>query len=296
MGSRTDDPTVPRQVRGRGKMHKSPATGAMLPSVGTVTDKGVPRDAIPGWAARRTAEAAVADPGGLVTAVIADREAAVTALAGAPWRGLEQVGERGRRIHALIRERLDDPTAVPPAVSADEAATAASGLRFLRDFGATDVRTDVTVVNDTVGYAGTIDALAVIGGRTVLADFKSGRAIYPEAAMGAAALAAGEYVTDADGGKHPMPVIDRALGVRIDGDGYSALPLDIGPDTLAAFHAARQTWEYRSVGAKSAVGAPVSPAEFCASDPPDPPQPSASPEDRPFGESPAEPDTAGVGL
>lgn len=72
--------------------------------------------------------------------------------------------------------------------------------------------TELTVYNETYGYAGTLDMLADISGETWLIDIKTGSRIYPKVAMQCAALAHAEWYADADGNQHAMPQIDR-LGV-----------------------------------------------------------------------------------
>src|SRR5690606_39338742 len=53
---------------------------------------------------------------------------------------------------------------------------------------------EATVFNHTVGYAGTLDGLATIGGKTYLIDFKAANGIYPDYSLQLHALAHGEEV------------------------------------------------------------------------------------------------------
>lgn len=58
---------------------------------------------------------------------------------------------------------------------------------------------EATIFNKTVGYAGTLDAVAEIAGRTYMIDFKAAKGIYPNYSLQLHALAHGEEVVYPDG-------------------------------------------------------------------------------------------------
>ncbi len=96
--------------------------------------------------------------------------------------------EEGTRIHEaaekiLARQAVQVPDDIRPAMDALESFRAASGIMVFPEF------IERRIWSDTYRYAGTIDALAMIGGRSGILDIKTSQGFYPEFNLQTAAYA-----------------------------------------------------------------------------------------------------------
>src|SRR3990172_181392 len=98
------------------------------------------------------------------------------------------------------------------------------GLPWAHRDKAADLGTAVpeaSVFNRTERYAGTLDAIATIGGRTLVIDVKSGKGVYPETALQLAAYRWAEFVGVPDGSEQPMPPTVGAAVLHLTDQGDS---------------------------------------------------------------------------
>lgn len=84
------------------------------------------------------------------------------------------------------------------------------------------------------GYAGVADAVARIGGRTLLVEYKTG-GVYAEHRLQLAAYAFAEFIGLADGREAVPPRIEGGLIVRVGFTGYGLSPISITGEDFAAF-------------------------------------------------------------
>lgn len=120
---------------------------------------------------------------------------------------------------------------------------------FLRVSGFTPLHREVTLVNRSIGYAGTADLIArAADGRIVLIDYKSGKSVWPEAVLQVAALGHCEFILHPDGTEDYFSNADE-MGVlhlrprswwyyRIDKPDVMSLAID-------AFLAAKEIADWR---------------------------------------------------
>ena len=84
------------------------------------------------------------------------------------------------------------------------------------------------VVNATMGYGGTIDLLARDrDGRTVLADIKTGKAIYTEAVLQLTAYGMAEVIAAGDK-VFKMPPPDRYVILHVTREGCREVEITVG--------------------------------------------------------------------
>lgn len=226
--------------------------GAMYPSVTNVLSV-ISKPALVPAAAKEVAEYAMASLPRLVKAS-RDPETAVEALKDLKSRAEVVWGmaaDRGTQVHTLADAHslgLPLPEA-PPEVHA----FFKQYLRFLKDFGV-DVDRDVvaseaSVVNRTVGYAGTMDTLISLrtrsytGTRLGLVDVKTSTKsarlkLYPEHPMQLAALRHGEMIWLPNGMEEPMPYAEQCWILNLRPNGYALMPVEAGAQEFAAFKAA----------------------------------------------------------
>jgi hypothetical protein len=123
---------------------------------------------------------------------------------------------------------------------------------------------EATVYSPAESYAGTLDAVVKIGGRTLLVDYKTGKDIYPDVALQLAAYAHAEYVLLADGTSVPMPAVDGAFALHLRefdeelGDrGYSLIPVDVGQAAWDAFRFVREVMRWMEETSKGVLSQPI---------------------------------------
>lgn len=260
----------------------------VLWSVTTIIGNGLPKPAIAGWQAKSIAEFAVANwrtIGGMLGAVrlsrtddasvfiISDPDAvdgAIDWLKGAPWRESKRKMNVGSAVHAEAEAYalgIPRPEALPAV-----APYLTSFRNFLEDFKPDFQLVEATVFNVAEGYAGTLDAVARVGGRTFLFDWKTGKDIYPDVALQLAAYEHAESVLMRDGSTAPMPPVDGCAALHLreyDPDlpsdrGYSVIPVATGDAAWAAFRYVREVMRWMEETSKGVLSQPLTNAAALA--------------------------------
>lgn len=204
----------------RGKpTHSYELDGVKVQGVTTLLSKGLPKPALPPWAAKSVAEY-VADNPDAVRSMLdtMGRESVVGALKGVPWDKRDEAAARGTEIHDLAEriihgEEVDVPEHISGYVQ---------GYVDWLDAWDLEVHQTEMVVgrrprDGVPGYAGTFDADATFrrgphAGRRALLDWKTSKGVYGENALQLAAYENADFFLDEDGAEQPMPQYDF-LGV-----------------------------------------------------------------------------------
>lgn len=117
---------------------------------------------------------------------------------------------------------------------------------FLDDFQPEIVEVEQTVVNHTVGYAGTTDAIVRVGGSLLSADIKTGKKVRGEYALQGVAVVNGELLVDEDGTVRDMPELTGAFVIHLpEAGGYRVVPLRTGEAEFEAFRALKAVWSFQ---------------------------------------------------
>lgn len=192
------------------KSHRYKLDGEWVPGVTTLLGKGLPKPAIPYWAARTVAEW-VADNPDLTEDLkrLGGRGPTVAFLKELPWQKRDDAAIRGTDVHTLAEqlvhgEQVDVPEHLAGRVH--------GYVDWLDKAQPEPIWTERPVANRAWWYAGTFDLIAHMGGETWLLDVKTSSGVYGEMALQLAAYANAEFLLDADGAEQPMPIIDR-IGV-----------------------------------------------------------------------------------
>lgn len=194
------------------KAHRYWLDSKPIPGVTTLLGKGIPKPAIPYWAAKSVAEFVVDEPEQVDQLRSLGRGPAVAALKAIPWQSRDEAAVRGTEVHSLAEELIHGREVdVPDRLLAHVQGYA----KWLEDFQVEAVLTERQVANRQWWYAGTFDAVVRIGGETLLVDLKTSKAIYGETAAQTAAYANAEWYQDDDGGEVPMPQIDGLGAVHV---------------------------------------------------------------------------------
>jgi hypothetical protein len=235
-------PALAQNVRGKGRHYKDPLTDMLVPSVTNVIGI-LDKPALPRWSAKMVAETAYRMRHALPEM---DESEAVDMLKGSPWSKSKRAADRGTDIHGYLEARLNgwpveelSSDALPYKAAADGWLDANPDLQV--------VATELTAFHPN--YAGTMDLVCRINGRLTIADFKTSKAVYDEAALQLAALWG--CFTDAEGKRLPwrdgtgLPLEVDLLVVRIGEDGFETKKVADPDGSLECFHALLTAWNWK---------------------------------------------------
>jgi len=115
-----------------------------------------------------------------------------------------------------------------------------------RELGDGILLAEAPVFNRTQHYAGTLDGVVEIGGRTLVLDVKtSARGIYPEIGMQLAAYRFAEFVGLPDGSEQAMPATDGAVALHLPDDGtYELREIQADEETFRSFLYVREVYRF----------------------------------------------------
>ena len=218
------------------------------------------KPALVGWAKKFTAEYAVnnleklnvllePDTHGEV-----DREGAVSWLKDASFRSRDRAADIGNEVHGAIEAYvLGKPMPkwspiVKPMMEQFES--------FLADYEPEYEQgmAEASVFNIKQRYAGTLDAIAIVGGRRYIIDLKTGKGVYPEVALQLAAYRHAEFIAGADGSEVPMPEIERAACLHIpQSGGYQFVEVRADDEIFQAFLYVREVFRWMEVTSKTVL-------------------------------------------
>lgn len=190
------------------------------------------------WASKETARAAIAQADNLPSLLETSGEAGVIKLltARSSWQR-DEAASLGTQVHHLADLVVrGEPT---PPMSDTVRTRVLAYADWWRASGWTLRTSEAFVVSPTRCYGGTFDLLARDrDGRTVLADLKSGRAVYREAALQLAAYGMAELVArPGDATAYPMPAVDRYVVLHVTTDGVREIEISVGDAERRAWRA-----------------------------------------------------------
>lgn len=210
--------------------------GRKVDGVTTVISNGIPKGALPYWAAKEVA-AFAADNLGLLGEL--DRDERIDLLKGAPWRDRDKAARRGHEVHGdaerLARgEEVDVPDELVGHVD--------SYLQFRDDWQPRNEILEAVVLNRRHQYMGTLDLICDLTGHpNGLIDLKTNRSgVFSDMGLQLAAYRYAEAYLGPDLTEIPMPAIDWCAVLWLRADGYDLVPVDAGPSTFRSFLYAQQ--------------------------------------------------------
>jgi len=225
---------VPKAIT-RDRYHRYTHQGVTYPGVTGIIGVMGKGEGLMTWACRQ-AVSGVLDQLDTLPSMLAnnDREKVVNMLAARSAWDRDKAANRGSDIHDHA-DRIVTGQALGK-VSADHAPQVDAYRAWWESSGWTLRTSEAFVLHPDIGYGGTFDLLARDEeGRTVLADLKTGKGVYPEyrvqlAAYGMATLIA----RPEDTATYPMPAIDRYVVLHLT-DRVRVIDLDVGDLDRQAF-------------------------------------------------------------
>ena len=217
------------------KTHRYWLDGRPIPGVTTLLGGGLPKPAIPYWAARTVAEYVIRNPDAVDQLRAMGEGPAIAALKQVPWQKRDDAAVRGADVHALADKLIHGHEVAVPEHLTDHVEGYAS---WLDEFNVTPVLTERTVASRKWWYAGTFDAIVRIGrgpwaGRLVGLDLKTSSGVYGETALQVAAYMSAEFYQDHDGDEQPLPEVDCTAVVHVTDAGSQMYPLGRDRDEIA---------------------------------------------------------------
>lgn len=244
--------------RGVGRFYRHPGTGEEFASVTTIL-KAAPKPALVPWAAKMAAEFAV-DNLDQVAALLksGQRQAAIDLIKGSPYRSADKAADLGSAIHARVEAHiLGTPILKAPA---EQQPFMDQFERWLTDFDPTFDAAEVTVLNRTHGYAGTLDMIATIKGLgCLLIDVKTGKGIYGEVGLQMAAYRYGEAAMLRSGYEEPLDAVDGCAVLHLRSDKCDLIPVRADGVVFDAFLAIKKVWEWEQGLSRDVVGQVIAP-------------------------------------
>jgi hypothetical protein len=191
--------------------HRYTLDGKPVPGVTTLLNKGLPKPALPRWAAKSAAEY-VADNLEVLNS-LPDRESVIATVKQSPWTARDRAAVRGTDVHAIAEDLIHGrEVEVPEHLSG----FVDGYVRFLDEWQPTPVLTERPCGNRKWWYAGTFDAVFTLpNGERLLADWKTSSGVYGETACQLAAYRSAEFYLDDDGTEQPMPEVDSLAVVHV---------------------------------------------------------------------------------
>lgn len=217
-------------------------------SVTTVIGEGIPKPGLSKWFLKRTIEIAADKRKELA---LLTKVEAIQTLTTADLFGGNDAAMLGSRVHAMCEKLVKGKEILP---STQEKEYVDNFRQFMVDYSPEYEETESTVFSRTHGYAGTLDAIAVIGGKRYVIDIKTGKGVWPEAALQMSAYRYADFLGRSGGREDRMPDIDGGLVLHIRPDRYEVIPVDTGPATFDTFLSALDVYRWNKIEGREAIG------------------------------------------
>jgi hypothetical protein len=246
------------------RYYTSPKTQQRFVSVTSVIST-LDKPALRYWVGKQTAQYAVDERSLWLPIADTDPKAAFDLIKGAPWRSTENSAALGSAVHAAVEARILGGDPDIEKVDEDVRPFVRSFLEFEKMFTPQWEMSEATVLSYTHGYAGTVDAIATFDrpdlglvGRYLI-DWKTGKGIYPDAALQLAAYRHADVVLLPNGTEEPVPHTDGAIVVKVRPRSYEVYPVDVSENTFKFFRHIQVAWKWVHEGSKDVLGRPIRP-------------------------------------
>ena len=155
--------------------------GKLYRRVTSMVGGGIPKPALVGWGIKAVAEYAIGFKDQWENLPKAD---ALKLLKGSPYSQRDDAAARGTAVHQTLEALLSNAP-MPENLTEDEQACADAAADFLAQRDSTHLATELTVFNDTIGYAGTLDLWEIDReGVSWILDYKTSKSgVFPDMAV-----------------------------------------------------------------------------------------------------------------
>lgn len=225
-------------------------------SVTQITKGGLPESyGLKRWNRNAVAEGAVREvqEGTLVGMVERNPRGAMEYLAELPFSKSSKARELGTAVHTAIEALVLGTPAPDP--SPEELPFLEQFEAFRQAYAPEFLAAESTVFNREHSYAGTLDAVVTIDGRTYVLDVKTGAGVYAEVALQLSAYAHAEFMGLPNGEEVPMLEVQRDYGLclHLQPEHFDLRRVQIGEPVLNAFLYAREGLRWDTVLSKQVL-------------------------------------------
>lgn len=217
-------------------------------SVTTAISEGLPKPALNRWFVKSMAEKAIREVD--VISSLPTDEALEYLLK--PESDLNHAAILGSHVHSII-EKLSRGEEIQTPTSKQQPYVE-SFLKFIQDYNPVFLETESTVFSRQHGYAGTMDAMAQIGDKRYVIDYKTGKAVWPEAALQISAYRYADFLGRPDGREDGLPPCDGGLVLHIRPRGYEIIPVDTSTAVFDTFLSALDLFRWISMDSGNVIG------------------------------------------
>jgi hypothetical protein len=232
----------------------------------------LPKPFLQYWAAGMVAELAVDSLPFVEQMAKRDRDGAIGYLKGAATRYTKVRSNIGSDAHDLFERMIRNQRI--GRVHPDMVPYQRHFAEFLDAVQPELIRAEDVAWSDSHEYAGSFDGILRLrldeNGKpdpqgepaTVMADWKTSKATYPDVALQMSAYAHADVIIDPQGNRTPMPEFDGAVVLHITDEQAAFKPVRIGtengqPDVFAHFLHLRETFRWVNGVSKTVLGDPM---------------------------------------
>lgn len=220
------------------RIYRNPRTGEEAPSVTSVLAM-INKPGLQGWATRKSGEYADRHWEDLAQLPSPER---VDAIRLAGEREASAARATGTAVHELIESWMKG---IPHENSPEISGHVTQFLNFLIKMKPVFTENETTVWSHRHRYAGTLDAIAIMGADRWMLDIKTGRSIHGENAVQLAALAGADFIIRDDGTEEELPVMNFLGVLHIRPRSWHLYAVNEREENFSAFLAARRLWDWR---------------------------------------------------
>jgi hypothetical protein len=156
-------------------------------------------------------------------------------------RTRDAAADAGTEAHKAIERYIIGDIVDPRDLGELAAASFENFLEFEKELKPTWEASELTVFNPTAKYAGTLDFIAdipALGEGLTLGDIKTGKGVYPEAALQLAAYRFAEFATTANNNERvDMPKTERAVVLHLRPNSWELVPVQADEAAFEMFKA-----------------------------------------------------------
>ena len=249
-------PKVATVKKGGSRLYVDELTGERWPGVTTILNQ-LAKPGLRYWFAKMVAEEAIESFSTVLDLVGRQRhDDAIDFLKRAPGRRSGKAAETGTVVHELV-ERMNRGEEV--SVHPDYQPYVDQYKGFLDLWQPEWIEVESTIVNDTLGYAGTTDGMAKIQNEIAVIDLKTGANVYGEVALQLNAYRNGQFILSANGDRRPLPSIEAAAVVHLRPDRCEVRPVRLGDDIQEVFAALVGVFRWEAELKNTVLGKAVDP-------------------------------------
>lgn len=242
--------------RGDSRFYVDDSTGATAPGVTSIIDM-LPKGFLKFWSAKVAAEFAVENLGAVVNLALRDHGAAVDLIKNAPTRSTREAGDFGTQSHNIFEKMARGES--PGRLHSEFQVMADHFQEFLDEAQPEFIHLEETVWSDTHDFAGSFDAIARIGGETVILDWKTTKSgVHEDVALQLNAYANADRIILSETGESiPVPKIDAAGVFHVRPEGWGLYPVKLDPALFELFTHLWHVLQWDRGGKRGVIGRPI---------------------------------------